>query len=235
LWSRRSRVRVPSLTLKESPARHQLPAHLGRCPDNEVLDFVDAVFQMSAHVIDGGGGADPAEEPERLGEEVNSIFAEEGIGYRWVAGKIVRFDEGFTHEQAIKPAIELLAGGGFGAANEEFGAAVDAYRAERWRDAITNANAAFESVLKVVTGKPNLAAADLIREAKREGVIPGYLEASAENLERLMHAIPAARGQQGSAHGLGEKPVEADQHLAQLVLSLAAAFILFIARDASDP
>jgi hypothetical protein len=40
-----------------------------------------------------------------------------------------------------------------------------------------------------------------------------------------MHAVPAVRGQQGSWHGLSQRPVEADEHVALLVLSLAASFI----------
>jgi hypothetical protein len=214
-------------------AESQLGAHLLICPDNEVLDFVSGVFQISSRLVDDIAGAEAAEEEaQAIGPLLNAIFEEEGIGYRWVAGQIIRFDEPVTHDLAIEPAMELLHDGAFGHANREFAAAMEAYRSGRWRDSITNANAAFESVLKIRTGKPNLTAGDLIHEAKRQGVIPAYLGAATEHLEKLMHIAPAVRGQE-AAHGLANRPSGADQHLAQLVVSITAAFVLFIGRPAA--
>jgi hypothetical protein len=43
-----------------------------------------------------------------------------------------------------------------------------------------------------------------------------------------MHGIPAIRGQEGSSHGLGERPAAADEQLAQLVLTVTAAVITFM-------
>jgi hypothetical protein len=64
-----------------SPDR-QLPDHIDMCPDLEVMDYIDAVFQISASIIEQQGGGDPLEEPRRLGSEINKIFEEEGVGYR---------------------------------------------------------------------------------------------------------------------------------------------------------
>jgi hypothetical protein len=60
-------------------------------------------------------------------------------------------------------------------------------------------------VLKVLTGKTSGTAGDLIKEARRQGLIPKPLGAAVENLEKLMHGIPAIRGQEGSSHGLGDR------------------------------
>lgn len=210
-------------------AMPQLSGHVLVCPDNEVIDFIDAVFQVGAEVLQADGHSPIGSKLQEIGRVINGVFEEEGIGYRWVAGQILRYDEGATHELAIKPAVELLRGGRFGEANSEFSDALDAYRAGRWRDAITNANAAFESVLKVQTGKSGLTAGPLIREAREQGVIPKYLGAAVENLEKLMHAAPATRGAE-AAHGQGDRPSEANQHLAQLIISVVASFILFLAR-----
>ncbi|MFL5861186.1 MAG: hypothetical protein ACJ780_10435 [Solirubrobacteraceae bacterium] len=64
-----------------SPDR-QLPDHVDMCPDLEVLDYIDAIFQISASIIEQHTGADPVEEPRRLASEINRIFEEEGVGYR---------------------------------------------------------------------------------------------------------------------------------------------------------
>lgn len=237
--------RSPLVTLREMNRRvqsqadfgpeRQLGAHLMICADIEVMDFIAGVFQVSASMLEASsrrstfrrvGAGDEAEE---LGALINRIFEEEGVGYRWLAGQIVRFDEPVTHDLAIEPAVELLRDGQFGEANDEFSAALDAYRDGRWRDAITNANAAFESVLKVRTGKSGLTAGPLIRAAREQGVIPKYLGGAVENLEKLMHAAPATRGAE-AAHGQGDRPSEADQHLAQLIVSVVASFILFVGR-----
>ncbi len=48
-----------------------------------------------------------------------------------------------------------------------------------------------------------------------------------------MHAVPAARGQEGSAHGLGDREAGADERLARLVIAITAALITFLADDGS--
>jgi hypothetical protein len=206
----------------------QLPAHVGRCPDLEVLDYIDAVFQISASVIEQQGGADPVQEPHRLGGEINKIFNEEGVGYSWTEGRIVRFDAEITHAEAVVPALAALSTGRFGAAEGEFEDAFAAFGRGAYRDALTNANAALESVLKVLTGKRSGTAGDLIREARQQRLLPKPFGASVENLEKLMHGIPATRSQEGSSHGLGDRPGLADERLARLVLTTTAAVITFL-------
>src|SRR5947207_752249 len=91
-----------------STAGHSVShAHLEHCPDIEVLDYIDAVLQMSARIIERSG-AEPVEEPHSLGGEINRIFEEEGVGYRWADGRIVRFDGEITHREAILPALVAL-------------------------------------------------------------------------------------------------------------------------------
>jgi HEPN domain-containing protein len=204
----------------------QLEFHVSSCPDLEILDYVGVPgVVVSDRVV---RRAHPDEEPQRLAARINQIFEEEGIGYRWVAGRLVRFDGEVTHELAVVPALTALATGRFGAAQAEFDAALTAFRRGDYRDTLTHANAALESVLKVLTGKTSGTAGDLIKEARRQGLIPKPLGGSVENLEKLMHGIPAIRGQEGSSHGLGERPAAADEQLAQLVLTVTAAVITFM-------
>jgi hypothetical protein len=218
---------------KDSPtglrtSKGQLRAHTATCYDTELMDYIDAVFQKSAEIIERSTEGEGGQEAQRLASEINRIFEEEGVGYRWVGGRLVRFDGEITHTEATLPALNALAAGRFGAAEGEFDAAVAAYGRGAWRDTLTHANAALESVLKIATGKRGTAG-PLIAEAKKKGLIPDYLEASAESLAEMAHAVPAARGQQGSSHGLGDKPPKADERLARLVLTTTAAWITFLA------
>jgi hypothetical protein len=183
-----------------SPDR-QLPDHVDTCADFEVLDYIDAVFLMSASIIERQGGADSVEEPHRRGSKINKIFEEEGVGYRWTAGRLIRFDAEITHTEAVVPAIEALANGRFGAAGAEFDEAVGDFARGAYRDALTNANAALESVLKVLTGKASGTAGDLIREARQQELLPKPLGASVENLEKLMHGIRRSEARRGARTG----------------------------------
>lgn len=103
--------RFPHATAYWRDAQQQLPAHVDLCPDLEILDYVDAVLQVSAAVISSYGGADPVAEPHRLAQGINRIFAEEGVGYRVVEGRIVRTDDEVIHKQAVESTIRVLPSG----------------------------------------------------------------------------------------------------------------------------
>lgn len=214
--------------------RRQLSAHLARCSDFEVLDLVDATVQKVTELLTAGlVMGDITSDIHAISSRFNEICEEEGVGYRWSEGELVRFDSSATHELAVEPAMALLSDPKYANADAEFRRALECYRASAWRDAITNANAALESVLKLATGQSRGTAGSLFAEARQRGLIPSYAEGAAESLVRLMNLVPAVRGQQGSSHGLGDREVQADEHLAQLVVSTAAAFIVFIARPHS--
>ncbi|MCW3101540.1 MAG: hypothetical protein JWL77_7158, partial [Chthonomonadaceae bacterium] len=220
----------PTLSSGWNLAHRQIPAHLRTCPDVEVIDYIDAVFQVTADIVQRDGGADPVRQPRELGAKLNRIFEEEGVGYRLTDGRLTRFDDEITYTEAMTPALAALATGRFGAAHGEFVEAIAAFGRGAWRDTLTHANAALESVLQVITGEKGTAG-ELIAKLRRDGTIPAYLGGGVEHIAKLMSLVPAARGQQGSAHGLGERPVEADERLARLVLTTAAASVTFLADD----
>jgi hypothetical protein len=225
-----SKIRQRVASSADGSALRQIPLHLATCEDFGVLDVVDATFQKMVQLLGSPMDWQSRDLLDARAERFNEICQEEGIGYRYTAGELVRFDNAATHELAVKPAVVLLADARYANADAEFRRALECYRSEHWRDAITNANAALESVLKVITGRSSGTARSLIAVARQQNLIPGYAEGAADNLVKLMNLVPAVRGQQSSSHGLGERTVEADEHLAQLVMSTAAAFIVYIAR-----
>jgi hypothetical protein len=62
-------------------------------------------------------------------EELNERFRRAGFGYRYESGKIFRVDSEFQHQEATRPALELLSDPRFAGANEEFRAAYDHLKA----------------------------------------------------------------------------------------------------------
>jgi hypothetical protein len=213
----------PELTPEE-----ELHAHVVRCPDIEVIDFISAALQVASSVAIESGNQGQFHTVEMQVDELEQILKEEGIGYRPARGDLLRLDDDFTHEETIAPALRVLATGRFGAADIEFTDALADYRHGDYGDAITKANAAFESTLKILTGRHKGTAGDLIKELRKLPV-PPQLVAGADSYFKLMQTVPAIRNEESSAHGRGARAVAADQPLAQFVLSQAAAFISFLA------
>jgi hypothetical protein len=218
---------------RDIEADRRLERHVAHAPDIEVLDYIDAVIQFARELMGGYGDPSPGGEDYRPLDDLNEIFREEGVGYRWTEARLVRFDGEVPHTEAVVPALAALASGEFGAAKDEFDEAVAAFARGAWRDTITHGNAALESVLKVTTGKEGTAG-ELIRAALQQGLIPNYLGGSADAIAKIMHGVNASRSQQGSAHGLGERESEADERLARFVLTTTASLIALLAGPIHD-
>lgn len=124
----------PVASTSDYDADRQIPAHLARCTDFEVLDFIDGVFQLLAQTSEGYAGID-YEVARHAMSRLNAVCEEEGVGYRWTDGELIRFDDPVAHAEAVEPAMELLAAGRFGQANAEFRRALECYRSGAWRDA----------------------------------------------------------------------------------------------------
>jgi hypothetical protein len=83
-------------------------------------------------------------------EEINGRFEQHSVGYQFVNHQIIRVDSKLTHTEIIKPALVLLTAPEFSKANEDFMTAHRHYRANEYKDCVTAANRAFESMLKAI-------------------------------------------------------------------------------------
>jgi hypothetical protein len=83
-------------------------------------------------------------------EEINGRFNEHSVGYQFENGQIIRVDSKLTQAEIIKPALVLLTAPEFSKANEDFMTAHRHYRANEFKDCVTAANRAFESMLKAI-------------------------------------------------------------------------------------
>lgn len=81
-------------------------------------------------------------------EEINGRFEQHSVGYQFENGQIIRVDSKLTHAEIIKPALVLLTAPLFSKANEDFMTAHRHYRANEFKDCVTAAKRAFESMLK---------------------------------------------------------------------------------------
>ena len=88
------------------------------------------------------------------------------------------------------------------------------YRSGEMKDAITDANNAFESTLKSICEQrgwqfeQGARASDLVNLVRNKGLLPNYLDKSFEQLiATLKSGLPKVRSEQG-AHGQGATPSE---------------------------
>jgi len=139
--------------------------HFFRCRDEEVMDFLQMCFETQWHC----GGQSTV-------EAINRVLEEEGIGYEltpysetYTQGaslfgvfsataktihaklpRVLRKDEKVLHAETVKPCLYALSDPRFATANAELMCAFDEYRQGKYGDAVTDAGAAFESVLKII-------------------------------------------------------------------------------------
>jgi hypothetical protein len=72
-------------------------------------------------------------------EELNQRFKENGVGFQYEEGELVRVDSDLLHAEAVKPALTLLRTKRYAGPREEFLRAYEHYRHERHEEALTEA------------------------------------------------------------------------------------------------
>ena len=175
--------------------------------------------------------------PSQAVEELNTRFKEHGIGYQFESNEMVRIDSEFLHQEAMKPALQVLKATQYAGANEEFMKAHEHYRHRRHSEAINECLKALESTLKVICHRRKWrfdakrdTANSLLDIVFEKGLLPDYLQSQFGTLRSLLQSgVPAVRNRE-SGHGAGEEPRHVPQHLAAYVLHLTASAIVFISR-----
>jgi len=180
------------------------------------------------------------EEQIRLQKELNKLFGQYRLGYRIEVLnspredepplQIIRVDSEFTHKEMVQPTLRVLQQEGFETASHQFSEALAEYTDGHYGNAITDANSAFESVLKRVLNRKAGTAHQLIRLAAKEGYFPTYLQNSAVEFTKLLEALPIVRDQESDAHGslTDQSEPETLARFARYAIHLAAANIIFI-------
>ena len=167
-------------------------------------------------------------------QELNERFRRACVGYRFENGKIIHINSELIHSEVVKPALQYLHSPGFEGPCDEFMSAYAHYREGQMKDAITDANNAFESTLKTICDQrcwqysQGSRSSDLLKIVRDNGLLPNYLDNSFDQLlATLKSGLPKVRNEEG-AHGQGATPREAPDYVAAYALHLSAAKILFL-------
>lgn len=213
-------------------------------PDNErALDVIELVFQWAnrqAASVEYYKGIDGRAYVDERIEELNVRFKEHGVGYAFVNGEIIRVDSEVMHSEVVKPVIHYLSAPGFEGPQEEFFTAHDHYRHGLYKEALTAANKAFESTLKVICEqkdweyKKGDTARKLIMICIENGLFPSYYQSHLSALSNLLEGgVPAIRNNEGS-HGQGGTVTTVEPHVVSYTLHMAASAILLLVNSANS-
>jgi len=93
--------------------------------------------------------------PEEAIAELNIRFFENGLGYQFESGIIVRVDKKYIHSEIIKPALSLLTDEIYEGANAEFLSALENFKKRNYKDCINDCLKSFESTMKIICAQNN--------------------------------------------------------------------------------
>ncbi len=173
-------------------------------------------------------------EPDAAIDKLNRAFRRHDLGYFFTGGMIVRIDNTFMHAEVVEPAIALLHEAEFEGASDEFLSAHRHYRRGEFKDAITDANNAFESTLKTICRKRGISISgkektEQLVDMVVRVLIPSHMQTYFDGLRSAMKGLPVLRNNTaGAAHGQGETPQDVVDHAASFALHLTAANIVFL-------
>ena len=220
-----------------SPAEQLRNLIVGELNVELVLDAVELLFQfIDEHKNDPSFGrrARKAIDCVEAINDLNARFLENGVGYQFESGGVLRVDTQITHQELVKPALNLLNDKKFKGANEEFLKAHEHYRHGRHKESVVEALKAFESAMKAICDKnkwkyeASASAKALIDACFTNGLVPGYLQAEYSSLRSLLESgLPPTRNKEGG-HGQGGEPIEMPAYVARYALNMAASNILFL-------
>lgn len=167
-------------------------------------------------------------------EELNGRFEQHAVGYQFENGYIIRVDSKVTHAEIIKPALKLLTSPLFSKANTDFMTAHRHYRANEFKDCVTAAHRAFESMLKAICDIEKWEygggdrASDLVTKVSSKGLFTHDFDKSfTAYVAMLKSGLPAIRNDAG-AHGEGLMAAAVTAEIARFALNLTASNMLFL-------
>jgi hypothetical protein len=201
-----------------------------------VLDAIELSFKFIDTVErDYLKRSNASEQADDAIQELNTRFRENGVGYQFDGGKIIRVDSELLHVEVVKPALGLLREPEYAGAQAEFLTAHEHYRHGRNKEALADCLKAFESTMKVICSKrgwthdPNATAKALLQVLFDNGLIPVFWNQHFSALRSTLEAgVPTARNKL-SGHGQGAQVVAVPEYLVAYVLHLTASAIVFLA------
>jgi len=173
--------------------------------------------------------------PQQAIEDLNHRFKENGVGYEFSNGKIIRVDTQLLHNEIIRPALNLLNNNLFKNANDEYLSAHEHYRHQRNKECLNDCLKSFETTMKIICEKNSWSydkkkdtASKLISICIENGLVPEYLSNFLVSVRTILETgIPTVRNK-NSGHGQGIDRIIVPDFLASFLLYLTGTCIIFL-------
>jgi AbiJ N-terminal domain 4 len=205
---------------------------------DQCLDMVEIVFRIvdrSTRRYNYRSTSEYDEIADGAIADLNTRFKENGVGFEWVDGEIIRVDSELLHQEAVKPALALLNTKNYAGPHEEFINAYEHYKSGNNKEALNDCLKAFESTMKAICDKrgwtydPSKDTANkLIEILFAKGLIPPFWQAQFASLRSLLESsIPTGRNKM-SGHGQGATPTEVPDEITAYMLHMTASTLVFL-------
>ncbi len=177
------------------------------------------------------------QEADKAIAELNHRFQENGVGYQFEQGEIIRVDSQLIHSEVVKPVLLILSGTSeYDGVLHEFMSAHEHYRNKKYKESLNDCLKSFESLMKAIHEKNNWnynqndTAKKLINSCLDNNLIPEYLQNQFSSLRTLLESgVPTIRNKEGG-HGQGTNVTNVPEHLASYTIHLTATNLLFLTK-----
>lgn len=195
------------LYTNENP-EYQIERYFEELTDTDkILNFIEITFTIILHFKSGDDQLRFS--TKNAVSNLNTRFKENGFGYEFVDGKIIRIDNKLLHSEIIQSALVFLLNEGFSNANEEYLRAHEHFRHGRNHECLNDCLKSFESTMKIICNmngwefKETDTAKVLINVLLSNEFFPKYHDNYLVSLKQLLESnIPTIRNK-NSAHGQG--------------------------------
>lgn len=174
------------------------------------------------------------DERRELLDEINIRFKENGIGYQFENGYLVRLDSTYMHSEVVKPVISLLFNIKFEGALDEYTKAHLYYKNSDNSACLNECLKAFESTMKIICEKKGWSynksngAKGLISTCFTNNLIPSYMQNQFDSLRVLLESGVPTNRNKNSGHGQGSEVKNIPASLARYTLNLTGSNIIFL-------
>ena len=166
--------------------------------------------------------------------DLNIRFKENGVGYKFENGIILKFDNELLHTTITKPVLLYLTNPDLKSINDEFLSAHEHFRHNNLKESINDCLKAFESTVKIICHKKhytynqNDTSSKLIQILFDNNFVPTYLQTQLKSLRSTLESgIPTIRNKT-SGHGKGVATITVDSELTSYTLNLTGSTIKFL-------
>ncbi len=218
-----------------SNSKDALSYYVDHCSNEDFLDLLDFVF---AGIFVSIQDEYPfGAKVNKAFEELNFRFNQHSLGYEFINDNLIVKTNEQIHREIVKPAIALLNNPEFAGAEQEYFEAFDCYKKGNSKDAITNANKAFESTMKSICDgmgyKYNASkdtAKNLIKILEDKNFYPAYLNNFITNIRTTLESGAPTVRNKTSGHGQGPSIVKLQDEYVEYALNLVATNIVFLVK-----